>query len=157
MQLDLPLIESLHQSNDSHLEVAYAMVTEALGGGRVLVVGIAFKAGTDDLRESPSLELVRRLAASGAELQVFDSWVSLDRVVGSNRRYLESRIEGLERLMTSSLAEAVSSTDVVVVAQADSDTATQLAGLISPDQEVVNLCGALHHLRGTRNYRGIAW
>jgi GDP-mannose 6-dehydrogenase len=112
--LDLPVLESIIPSNNLQVERAYRMVTEA-GSKRVGVLGFSFKAGTDDLRESPIVELIERLIGKGYHIQVYDKNVSLANLHGANRAYIEKEIPHIAQLMADSIDEVVEASDVIVI------------------------------------------
>lgn len=109
-----PLLNAILPSNEQQLKTAMDVVT-SLGKRRVGVYGLAFKSGTDDLRESPMVRLVEYLLGKGYELRIFDRNVSLSNIFGANREFIEREIPHIERLMTTSLEELVGFSDVIVV------------------------------------------
>ncbi|MBI5839291.1 MAG: UDP-glucose/GDP-mannose dehydrogenase family protein [Chloroflexi bacterium] len=109
-----PVLESIIPSNNLQVERAYRMVTEA-GSNRVGVLGFSFKAGTDDLRESPIVELIERLIGKGYAIQVYDKSVSLANLHGANRAYIEKEIPHIAQLMADSVDEVIEGSDVIVV------------------------------------------
>ena len=112
--LSLPVLESIIPSNDLQVERAYRMVTQA-GSKRVGVLGFSFKAGTDDLRESPIVELIERLIGKGYEIQVYDKNVSLANLHGANRTYIEKEIPHIAQLMRDSIEAVIEGSDVIVI------------------------------------------
>ena len=90
----------------------------ATGRRRVALLGLAFKRGTDDLRESPLVELAKRLIGEGVELAIHDPDVLLGRLHGSNRAFLEDRLPHISRLLKATLEETVEDAEVVVVGHA---------------------------------------
>ncbi len=111
---EMPLIKSILPSNNLHIERAFQMVLDA-GRRKVGLLGLSFKPGTDDLRESPLVVLAERLLGKGLELLIFDENVNLARLVGANRRYIETVIPHLSRLMVSSPEELLTRSDLVIV------------------------------------------
>jgi len=109
-----PLLNSILPSNEQQLKTAIEMVT-ALGKKPVGIYGLAFKAGTDDLRESPMVRLVEYLLGKGYEIRIFDRNVSLSNIFGANREFIEREIPHIERLMTTSLDELLEFAEVIVV------------------------------------------
>jgi GDP-mannose 6-dehydrogenase len=91
LDLKLPMLESLLPSNSEHVERAVEAVM-CTSKRKIAQLGLSFKAGTDDLRESPQVQLVKRLLGEGYELKVWDKDVSLGRLAGSNRQYVQEVI-----------------------------------------------------------------
>ncbi|MBF9036853.1 nucleotide sugar dehydrogenase [Rhodobacterales bacterium HKCCE2091] len=99
---NLPLVESLLRSNEAHKHRLFEYAAEGLEpGARVLMAGLAFKAGTDDLRESPNVDLARKLLAAGFALEIYDPAIRADMLVGANLGYAYSQLPQLERLLVS--------------------------------------------------------
>src|SRR5438046_10328385 len=82
---------------------------------KIAVLGLSFKAGTDDLRESPSVQLIKRLLGEGCQIQIWDRDVSLGRLVGSNRKFIEDEIPHIGMLLSTDLEEVVRGSEVVVM------------------------------------------
>jgi GDP-mannose 6-dehydrogenase len=112
--IPVPLLDAILPSNEVEVRRAVEFVL-ATGKRRVALLGLAFKAGTDDLRESPLLELAKRLIGEGMELSIHDAAVSLARLHGTNRAYLEQTLPHIARLLRDDVKEALESADVVVV------------------------------------------
>jgi GDP-mannose 6-dehydrogenase len=157
LDLELPLFESILPSNQTHLERAVAMVLET-GKKRVTVLGLSFKAATDDLRESPQVQLVKRLLGEGCQVKIWDDNVSLGRLIGSNRQYIEETIPHVGSLLNSSLEEVLESAEVVVLATRGVDNKTLDANL-RPGQIVVDLVNLEKSRRpkASESYDGICW
>jgi GDP-mannose 6-dehydrogenase len=116
LDLKLPLLESALPSNDQHLKRAINTVLD-LPAQRIGVLGLAFKEGTDDLRESPVVTLLEQLIGKGREVQVFDPHICLDKIYGSNRNYILETIPHIGRLLTPSLNQILGWADHLVLAQ----------------------------------------
>ncbi|MEM1340676.1 MAG: nucleotide sugar dehydrogenase [Pseudomonadota bacterium] len=100
--VNLPLVDSLLRSNEAHKHRLFEYAIEDLQpGARILMVGLAFKAGTDDLRESPNVDLARKLLAAGYQLEIYDPAIAADMLVGANLGYAYSQLPELERLLVS--------------------------------------------------------
>lgn len=110
----IPLLDSILASNDVPVRETLDAVL-ALGRRRVALLGLAFKPRTDDLRESPFVELAERLIGKGFELTIHDDMVSLGHLHGSNRAYLDERIPHVARLLRPSVEEAVREAEIVIV------------------------------------------
>jgi GDP-mannose 6-dehydrogenase len=128
----------------------------SLGLRRIGIFGLSFKQGTDDLRESPMVELAERLLGRGFELRIYDPQVTVSRLLGANKAYVEQRIPHLSRLLTSS-AEVVGEADVCVLATRDPDAMEALERL--PRATIVDLVRAplSAEVRGSSRYIGVSW
>jgi GDP-mannose 6-dehydrogenase len=154
--LVLPLLESVLPSNERHLERAVDVVVES-GLRRVSIFGLSFKPGTDDLRESPLVELAERLLGKGFDLRIYDPTVALSRLVGANREYVEARIPHLSRLLASSAMEAMEHGEVCVVGARTPELESALEArrpVLVVD--LVRLPEA-HRRRAGEGYVGVAW
>jgi GDP-mannose 6-dehydrogenase len=151
-----PVLESVLESNQHHKQRGLALV-QATGKKRVAVLGLSFKPDTDDLRESPAVELVEMLLDEGYPLRVYDRNVALASLMGANKDYIEGEIPHVASLMVPDLDTALADAEAVVVASGDAEF-RQVPALLRPDQVLVDLVhivddpGAL----GERYY-GIAW
>jgi GDP-mannose 6-dehydrogenase len=105
---------------------------------RIGVVGLAFKSGTDDLRESPMVTLVETLIGKGRDLRIYDPNVRMAALVGANRRYIEKEIPHIASLMCDEMESLIDSADVVVIGSPGKEAARALQ-LCRPDQIVVDL------------------
>lgn len=112
--LDTPLLNAVLPSNRAYLARCIDIVL-ATGTRRVAVLGMSFKADTDDLRESPMLDLIEALMGKGKRLAVYDSNVSLARLTGTNRAYLEQTIPHIAELLKPTVAEAITDAELVLV------------------------------------------
>ena len=155
-QVSAPLIHQILPSNETIIERAYAAIAEH-GRQRIGLFGLAFKEGTDDLRESPFVMLAERLIGKGFDVRIFDRSVEMARLMGKNRLYIEAEIPHLGRLLAASPADALRDSRVVVIGHIGKrDLPDLLAGLT--DQRVIDLVG-LPQLRGRNgiSYQGICW
>ena len=114
LDLKLPLFESIMPSNEEHLKRAIEMVLES-GKKNVAILGLSFKAATDDLRESPQVQLVKHLLGEGRKIKIWDDNVSLGRLIGSNREYIEKAIPHIGSLLETDLAQVLKDGEVVVI------------------------------------------
>ncbi len=154
--VELPLLESIIPSNERHLQRTVDLLLR-LGRRRVGIFGLAFKHGTDDLRESPLVELAERLLGKGFELKIFDAAVSFSTLVGANREYIERRIPHLAALMTDSPAEVMSHAEVCVIG---AQTTEAIEAVARPNGraviDLVRIPDAAAR-RGEAGYFGVAW
>lgn len=113
---NLHLIDSLLRSNDAHKHRMFEYSTKDLSqGARILMVGLAFKADTDDLRESPNVDLARKLLTEGYELEIYDPAINAEMLVGANLGYAYSQLPSLERLLVTKERAEEASFDRVLV------------------------------------------
>src|SRR5688500_4225730 len=133
----MPMIKSVLDSNRMQVQHAIEQIVET-GGKRVGLFGFSFKAGTDDLRESPMVILAEALLGKGYELCIYDRNVSLARLVGANKQYINEQIPHLSQHLCDSLDEVIAKSEVIVVgnqAAEFSDAVTRCR----PDQIVIDL------------------
>jgi GDP-mannose 6-dehydrogenase len=153
----MPLFESILPSNQEHFERALELVLQTRKRN-VGMLGLSFKAATDDLRESPQVQLVKRLLGEGKQLRIWDENVSLGRLVGSNRRYIEEVIPHVGALLCPSLEQVLRESEVVVIATRDLDQEILQRGLRA-DHVVIDLVNIEKARRVERAaaYEGICW
>ncbi|MGQ0766683.1 MAG: nucleotide sugar dehydrogenase [Gemmatimonadota bacterium] len=157
-QLDVPtpVLDATLESNRIQIGRAFDLVTSG-GRRRVGVLGLAFKAGTDDLRESPMVTLIEKLIGRGFEVSIYDRDVRSARLIGANREYIEREIPHIWELMRESVDEVIAAADVVVIGNGSPEFRT-IERDLRPGQKVVDLVRAF----GARTsdgagYEGICW
>jgi GDP-mannose 6-dehydrogenase len=116
LDMKLPLLESVLPSNDEHLRRNIREVLD-LPGERIGIYGLAFKEGTDDLRESPVITIIEHLIGKGRSLRIHDPHIQLDEIYGSNLRFVVSALPHIGRLLTRSLDALIVNSDTLVIAQ----------------------------------------
>ena len=156
LDLKLPLFEAIMPSNDEHLKRAMDIVLET-GKKKIAVLGLSFKAATDDLRESPQVQLVKHLLGEGCDIKIWDDNVSLGRLIGSNRDYIEKAIPHIGSLLENDLAATLKNAEVVIVATRGISR-DQLQQHLRADHVVLDLVNleAARRPAGTQ-YEGICW
>lgn len=154
--VSVPILSHVLPSNSAHLERAVELV-ERTGKRRVGMFGLSFKPGTDDLRESPLVELAERLFGKGYDLRIHDANVSLSRLLGANREYVETRLPHLAQLLADSVDEVLDHAEVCLVGTRDPAVLSALPHGAGP------LLIDLIHLpdadtrRTEPGYMGLAW
>jgi GDP-mannose 6-dehydrogenase len=157
LDIKLPMLESLLPSNSEHLERAVEAVMRTRKR-KIVQLGLSFKAGTDDLRESPHVQLVKRLLGEGYEVKVWDQDVSLGRLAGSNRQYIEEVIPHIGSLLSADLEDVLKWGEVVIVGN-KSAKKEELSRHLRQDQIVIDLVNLDKTRRAdsTSSYEGICW
>jgi len=154
LDLDLPLINSLLPSNSNQIDQAMRMIT-GNGAKRIGVLGFSFKAGTDDLRESPVVTVIERLIGKGYDLRLYDQNVHLASLTGANRDYILNRIPHIYRLMSDDLDEVVDFADTLVIG----NKAPEFEDVVGDfdGKHVIDLVRVNSQLKSERAYEGICW
>ena len=154
--LDLPVLESIMNSNDRHIEEAIHLI-EKFRKRRVGVLGLSFKAGTDDLRESPILRVIGTLVGKGYSVLLHDPNIDMERVLGANRRFVENEVPYLPERLRSGIEEVVRGSDVIVVANGSPEYRC-VGSLLEAGQIVVDLVHAIEpSTMAAGEYHGLAW
>ncbi|HTW58278.1 MAG TPA: UDP-glucose/GDP-mannose dehydrogenase family protein [Terriglobales bacterium] len=157
LDLNLPLLQSILVSNNEHLERGVEMIL-GTGKKKIGMLGLSFKAATDDLRESPHVELAKRLLGEGRQVRIWDDNVSLGRLIGSNRQYIEEVIPHIGSLLSTSLSDVLNNAEVVVIGTRGV-ARDELQRLLRADHVVVDLVNLEPASRPTTSgdYEGICW
>ncbi|HEV2983314.1 MAG TPA: nucleotide sugar dehydrogenase, partial [Vicinamibacterales bacterium] len=156
LDLDLPMISSILPSNRQQVQHAFEQVLET-GKKKVGLLGFSFKAGTDDLRESPNVILAEALLGKGLSLRIYDRNVSLAKLVGANKDYIEHQIPHLSSLLCRTIDEVIAQSEVIVVGNRSTEFADAITGC-GPDQIVIDLVRLpVSHALLRADYRGICW
>src|SRR4051794_14862870 len=156
VDVELPVISSILPSNRLQIQQAFEQVLET-GKKRIGLLGFSFKAGTDDLRESPIVILAEALLGKGCTLCIYDKNVSLAKLVGANKQYIEQQIPHLSSLLCGTVDEVIANSEVIVVGN-NSPEFSQALTRCREDQIVIDLvrvpvCGP----EMQADYRGICW
>ena len=154
VDVEVPVLSSILPSNKRQIEHAIDMVL-ATGRKRVGVVGFSFKAGTDDLRESPIVTLIETLLGKGIQLVVYDKEVSLARLFGANKEYIERQIPHIAQLMRSSIDEVLEFAEVLVIGN-NAEEFRQIEQKQREGQVVIDLV-RLFDKTSDETYQGICW
>jgi GDP-mannose 6-dehydrogenase len=118
LDLDLPVISSILESNRQHLLACLELIM-SFPGRKVALLGLSFKAGTDDLRESPIVDIAEYLLGKGYEVRIFDPNVQLSKLVGANRHYLAEHLPHISRLLVHDASELLDSNQTFVLGNND--------------------------------------
>jgi len=154
LDVDLPLLSSILPSNDMQLERAVEMVL-ALGKRRLGFLGLSFKPGTDDLRESPLVRLIEACIGKGYDLRIYDRNVSLARLVGANKTYIETEIPHISALLDTDLEQVLAFSEVLVVGHKSDEFAAAVKG--AAGKVVIDLARVVDTPPPGVDYRGFNW
>jgi GDP-mannose 6-dehydrogenase len=157
LDLRLPLLKALMPSNAEHLNRAVDAVLQT-NKKKVSLLGLSFKAGTDDLRESPQVQLVKRLLGEGCQVRIWDEDVSLGQLAGSNRQYIDEVIPHIGSLLSTDLEQVVRSAEVVIIGNRSAKR-QELSQYLNPGQTVLDLVNLerSHRPDQPAAYQGICW
>jgi GDP-mannose 6-dehydrogenase len=136
----IPMLDSILDSNQRHLDLAFDKVT-APGKRRIGFVGLSFKTGTDDLRESPLVTLAERLIGKGYELRIYDPEVHLARLLGANKSFIERHLPHIGQMLHADLDAVVAESEVIILGSSSPAVVHALAARVQPGQFVVDLVG----------------
>jgi GDP-mannose 6-dehydrogenase len=137
LDLMLPLLESILPSNSQHIDRATDAIL-SLSKRKIGVLGLSFKPGTDDLRESPMVHLVKKLIAEGCQIEIWDENVSLGQLIGSNRQFIESYLPHIGTLLSDDRDSVVADADVVLLGT-DAVSAGEILKSLRSDQYLFDL------------------
>jgi GDP-mannose 6-dehydrogenase len=154
--VDIPMLASIMASNQAHLDVALHKVL-ASGKRRVGFIGLSFKTGTDDLRESPLVNLAEQLIGKGMQLSVYDPEVHLAQLLGANRRYIEQHLPHIGQLVRADIREVIEGAELLVVGLATADAAAALAKYVRPGQQVLDLVNLPNRAAIAGTVEGLCW
>ncbi len=152
----IPMLSAVAHSNEIHIDHAISFVL-ATGRKSIGMIGLSFKGGTDDLRESPLVVMTERFIGKGLNLKIYDPMVSISRLIGANRRYIEETIPHIELLMCDELPALIDESQVLVVGLQTEAIVAELHQRCRADHVILDLVAlpARHQLKGT--YRGVCW
>jgi len=154
--ITLPMLGNVLGSNRAHIDHGLDRVMVP-GVKRVGMIGLSFKAGTDDLRESPLVSVAERLIGKGYQLKIFDSEVNLSRLIGANKRFIEEVIPHIGNLMVEDVAASIADAQVVIVSISTPAVLKALAEHNKPDLAIVDLVGLPRDRIKCAKYSGICW
>lgn len=151
-----PMLTNVMGSNRAHIDHAIDLVLST-GKRQIGMLGLSFKAGTDDLRESPLVAVAERLIGKGYALRIFDPEVNLSRLLGANKRYIEQTIPHLGALMSNSVDEVFDNAEAIVVGLVNREIEAALGRALRPGQTIIDLSGLRAAIVPSESYRGICW
>jgi len=153
--LNLPVINAIIPSNQSHIQYALELIRKK-GKKRIGFLGFAFKAETDDLRESPIVTLIEILLGQGFEIQIYDKNVNLARLTGANKRFIEEKIPHIAALMRDDINEVISFAEIIVIGNKCQEF-TDILPRLQPHQHILDLVRIAKKFETKAKYEGICW
>lgn len=155
LNLNLPIISSVLPSNQSQIDLALNMIIEQ-GHKHIGVLGFGFKAHTDDLRESPIVELIERLIGKGYTLTLFDKNVSEAKLYGANRDYILNHIPHISQLMVNNIDELLTKSETIIIGN-KAEEFEHVLDIVHPEQIIIDLVRIRETPPKTTQYQGICW
>lgn len=155
LDVEVPMLAAVLPSNRRQIERAVEMIY-ATGRKRIGVLGFSFKAGTDDLRESPMVTLIETLIGKGMQLAIYDRDVSLARLFGANKQYIEREIPHISQLMRESIDEVLDHAEVLIIGN-KAEEFRQLEARLRNDQTLIDLVRLFDGKTTGGTYQGICW
>jgi len=153
--LESHVLNSILMSNGAQIQLAIRLISD-FGKKRIGFLGMAFKPGTDDLRESPLVSVIETLLGKGYALRIYDRNVSTSRLIGANRQYMDEHIPHLSSLLVERIEDLTEASDVIVVGYKSPEFAAALQSL-RPNQKVIDLVRLADEVTTPAQYEGICW
>lgn len=156
LDVECPTLGAILPSNHNHIHQAIRMV-ERTRKHKIGILGLSFKAGTDDLRESPTITLVETLIGRGYQVRIYDDKVELSRLIGANKLFLEKELPHISSQLCGSLQELVDESEVLVITNGTKEF-RQVTEIMRPDQTLIDFIGiAKNSAELDGRYEGIGW
>ncbi|MCA9473003.1 MAG: nucleotide sugar dehydrogenase [Nitrospirales bacterium] len=154
--VSVPMLGNVLTSNAIHIDHAINMVLES-GKKSIGLIGLSFKSGTDDLRESPLVVMAERFIGKGLNLRIYDPEVNVARLIGANRRYIEETIPHISSLMIKNCEDLIAQSDVLIVGLSDKAIMETLYQNTSDEQMILDLVNIPQKNRIRGEYHGVCW
>ena len=154
--VEVPMLASILESNEEHLALALRKIL-ASGKRKIGFVGLSFKTGTDDLRESPLVALAERLIGKGMELSIYDPEVHLAQLLGANRAYVDAHLPHLGRLLKADLNEVIDGSEVLVLGLSGQPVFQAVAARVRSDQMLLDLVNLPDRTAMAAKVEGLCW
>ncbi len=154
LDLDLPILNSIIPSNSRQIERGLEMIMSP-GAKKIGVLGFSFKSGTDDLRESPLVEIIERLLGKGYDIRIYDRNVNLAKLMGANKDYILNHIPHISKLMVEDISTILEHSEIIVIGNGSDEFREALANLRS-NHKVIDLVRIVDEI-DMENYDGICW
>lgn len=155
MDLDTPILTSILASNSYQIEKGLAMITEK-GNKKIGILGFSFKSGTDDLRESPLIEVIERLIGKGYDIRLYDKNVKMASLVGANKDYILNHIPHISKLMVDNIDAVLSHAETIVIGN-KAEEFVDVPAKIRANQVMIDLVRITKRRSDHKGYDGICW
>jgi GDP-mannose 6-dehydrogenase len=155
LDLETPLLRSILISNNKQIDIAFELIRRAEKKS-VGVLGLSFKAGTDDLRESPMVELIERLIGKGYAIKIYDEDITVAKIFGANKKYIEAAVPHIACLLKESIQEVINHAEIVVIGKKKPEFADTIAD-IGRNKIIIDLVHIGLDPEIYNNYQGICW
>ena len=154
LDLNTPILNSIIPSNQNQIDKGLSMITSK-GSKKIGILGFSFKAGTDDLRESPLVEVIERLIGKGYDIRLYDRNVRIASLVGANRDYILNAIPHISNLMVENIEDVVNHADMIVIGNGADEFLNVVNNI--PDNKVIVDLVRIINARSSDSYDGICW
>jgi len=155
LYLSVPIIESINKTNEIQIHRAIKKISKYFGK-KIILLGLSFKAGTDDLRNSPYVDLVESLMGKGFDLMLYDDNIKLAKLMGKNKEYIDKKIPHLTDLLSyKTLRETIDSGDVIIVCNREKQFLKELES--TTDKIIFDMVGLSNNVRKNNKYIGVNW
>ena len=153
--LNVPMLKAIQESNQQQIQLAIERIQDT-GKRKIGFLGLSFKAETDDLRESPLVQVVETLLGKGYQVKIYDGNVSLARIHGTNKEYMDTHLPHLASLLTESVDEIIRDADVIVLGN-QSKAYKRALQSAQPEQIIIDLVRIVRHPQTKGTYEGLSW
>ncbi|MBI3367543.1 MAG: GDP-mannose dehydrogenase, partial [Burkholderiales bacterium] len=153
---ELPMLSNILASNRQHLDLALNKIVDS-GKRRVGFVGLSFKTGTDDLRESPLVTLAEQLIGKGYALRIYDPEVHLAKLLGANKSFIERHLPHIGEMLDADVANVMANSDVIVLGMNSADAIDAVARHCRPDQLIIDLVRLPNPVAMAAAVKGLCW
>ncbi len=154
--VDIPMLKAVLASNRVHLDLALQKIVQS-GLKKIGFIGLSFKTGTDDLRESPLVDLAEKLIGKGYALKIYDPEVNISKLIGANKNFIETSIPHIGSLMTTDYENLLQTSEIVVVGISDSNLISTLIKTSRNEQVILDLVNIKERDQINAKYIGICW
>ncbi len=154
--LKCPVLENIHTSNEVYKETVLDRILD-YGKHKIGFLGLSFKAGTDDLRSSPIVDILEKLLGKGFDIRIYDKNVHFSQLVGANREYILNRIPFISRFITEIASDVVENSDIIVIVNKDGEF-KEILDRLKEDTVILDLVNLdFKGKKDMKNYSGVAW